>query len=83
MTLLMSYPLSAHLVGPLVDAKTVHQQKQGQHLARSISTWIGKRREFERELHEPMFLPRESLFQARVVAAGVMFSFWLKTLSGS
>jgi hypothetical protein len=29
MTLLMSYPLSPHLIGPLVDAKTVHQQKKG------------------------------------------------------
>jgi len=28
MTLLMSYPLSPHLVGLLVDAKTVHQQKK-------------------------------------------------------
>jgi hypothetical protein len=37
MTLLMSYPLSPHLVGPLVDAKTVHQQKKGPNLTRFLS----------------------------------------------
>ncbi len=37
MTLLMSYPLSPHLVGPLVEAKTVHQQKKGPNLTRFIS----------------------------------------------
>jgi hypothetical protein len=37
MTLLMSYLLYSHLIGPLVDAKTVHQQKKGQSLTRFIS----------------------------------------------
>src|SRR5918912_2186949 len=43
MTLLMSYPLSPHLVGPLVDAKIVHQQKQGPNLTRLISKCTPKR----------------------------------------
>lgn len=37
MTLLMSYLPSPHLVAPLVDAKTVHQQKKGPNLTRFIS----------------------------------------------
>jgi hypothetical protein len=37
MTLLMSYALSARVVGLLVDAKTVHQQKKGPNLTKFIS----------------------------------------------